>query len=368
MARFHIGRDGNPRECTAEPGKCPLGGEHYDSMEKATEAAERQVASHSAASSGSTRLTKTWQHDEGRTQTLKATALRGDCDIDLEIPQGSYVLRKIDSDSEDAASSNITAKMIENVNAMQKATSHDDSEMGMDSQVLEDRWRDMRDSEKKEWLLDYGYEENEDGEFVDEYGDEIDLGDPPDEFLDQNIYLRHDLSMKQVATDDGPVVAFDDVITDDDSGLPVPGQSSHYVLYSKNYVDKHNKNNPGDKISGTEFTVDKKRTISYGNLSNPTYMKKHFSKKTRAGAPKTLKYGLHDWTAAGGTALSDAKADVAMNTGHKAGSIKAVYADREADIPDTVVEFKNGKAAYYDGDYNETMYDSLEEALKSRPL
>lgn len=39
--RFHVGRDGNPKECTAEPGKCPLGGEHYDSMEKCYAAIEK---------------------------------------------------------------------------------------------------------------------------------------------------------------------------------------------------------------------------------------------------------------------------------------------------------------------------------------
>ncbi len=40
MARHHIGKDGNPHICKAEAGKCPLGGEHYDSMAKATAAAE----------------------------------------------------------------------------------------------------------------------------------------------------------------------------------------------------------------------------------------------------------------------------------------------------------------------------------------
>lgn len=40
MKRFHIGRDGEPRECKATPGERPLGGEHYGSMEEAQEAAE----------------------------------------------------------------------------------------------------------------------------------------------------------------------------------------------------------------------------------------------------------------------------------------------------------------------------------------
>lgn len=39
--RFHIGRDGQPHECSAEQGKCPLGGEHYPTFEVAEHAAER---------------------------------------------------------------------------------------------------------------------------------------------------------------------------------------------------------------------------------------------------------------------------------------------------------------------------------------
>lgn len=49
--RFHIGRDGQPHECTAEAGKCPLGGEHYSTMETATHAAEKLVEQHSESSS-----------------------------------------------------------------------------------------------------------------------------------------------------------------------------------------------------------------------------------------------------------------------------------------------------------------------------
>lgn len=51
MARFHVGRDGNPKECTAEPGKCPLGGEHYGSMEECEAAIEKNAASHHSSSS-----------------------------------------------------------------------------------------------------------------------------------------------------------------------------------------------------------------------------------------------------------------------------------------------------------------------------
>lgn len=38
--RFHIGRDGQPHKCTAKPGRCPLGGEHYPTYEDAEKAAE----------------------------------------------------------------------------------------------------------------------------------------------------------------------------------------------------------------------------------------------------------------------------------------------------------------------------------------
>ena len=41
MAKYHIGKDGNPHICKATPGQCPLGGEHYDSLAKATAAAEQ---------------------------------------------------------------------------------------------------------------------------------------------------------------------------------------------------------------------------------------------------------------------------------------------------------------------------------------
>lgn len=53
MARFHVGRDGNPHKCTAEPGKCPLGGEHYDSLEKCEAAVEKSNASNNGTRSSS---------------------------------------------------------------------------------------------------------------------------------------------------------------------------------------------------------------------------------------------------------------------------------------------------------------------------
>ena len=31
--RYHEGKDGQLKECTAEPGRCPLGGKHYDSID-----------------------------------------------------------------------------------------------------------------------------------------------------------------------------------------------------------------------------------------------------------------------------------------------------------------------------------------------
>lgn len=55
MARFHKGRDGQPHKCTAKPGKCPLGGEHFDSIEECEAAIERE----NAANSGSISLSKT---------------------------------------------------------------------------------------------------------------------------------------------------------------------------------------------------------------------------------------------------------------------------------------------------------------------
>lgn len=50
--RFHIGRDGQPHECTAETGKCPLGGEHYDSLEKCETAVEKTTAHNNQNSQG----------------------------------------------------------------------------------------------------------------------------------------------------------------------------------------------------------------------------------------------------------------------------------------------------------------------------
>lgn len=57
MARFHVGRDGNPKECTAEAGKCPLGGEHYDSEEACEKAIEKTNASKNSRSSSSLKKT-----------------------------------------------------------------------------------------------------------------------------------------------------------------------------------------------------------------------------------------------------------------------------------------------------------------------
>ena len=53
MARYHIGKDGNPHICRADAGKCPLGGEHYDSMAKATAAAEEAAVPREDTSSAS---------------------------------------------------------------------------------------------------------------------------------------------------------------------------------------------------------------------------------------------------------------------------------------------------------------------------
>lgn len=43
MARYHIGKDGQPHKCKAEAGKCPLGGTHYKTEEEAVAAAERMA-------------------------------------------------------------------------------------------------------------------------------------------------------------------------------------------------------------------------------------------------------------------------------------------------------------------------------------
>lgn len=41
MTRYHIGKNGEPRICKAQPGKCPIGGEHYTNIIAAYHAAER---------------------------------------------------------------------------------------------------------------------------------------------------------------------------------------------------------------------------------------------------------------------------------------------------------------------------------------
>lgn len=41
MTRYHIGKNGEPRICKAQPGKCPLGGEHYTTINAAYQAAEK---------------------------------------------------------------------------------------------------------------------------------------------------------------------------------------------------------------------------------------------------------------------------------------------------------------------------------------
>lgn len=48
--RFHIGRDGNPHECHAEVGRCPLGGQHYSTMAEAEAASESRFESKSSPS------------------------------------------------------------------------------------------------------------------------------------------------------------------------------------------------------------------------------------------------------------------------------------------------------------------------------
>ena len=41
MSNYHVGSDGSPKPCNAQPGNCPLGGAHFDSEEKVTKFAER---------------------------------------------------------------------------------------------------------------------------------------------------------------------------------------------------------------------------------------------------------------------------------------------------------------------------------------
>lgn len=42
MARYHIGRDGQPHVCKAQEGQCPLGGEHYGDLKKCEKACEER--------------------------------------------------------------------------------------------------------------------------------------------------------------------------------------------------------------------------------------------------------------------------------------------------------------------------------------
>ena len=41
MSNYHVGSDGSPKPCNAQPGNCPLGGAHFDSEEKTVKFAER---------------------------------------------------------------------------------------------------------------------------------------------------------------------------------------------------------------------------------------------------------------------------------------------------------------------------------------
>lgn len=44
MGNFHIGRNGEPKSCSARPGGCPLGGEHFDNEKDAWAASEKIMA------------------------------------------------------------------------------------------------------------------------------------------------------------------------------------------------------------------------------------------------------------------------------------------------------------------------------------
>ena len=44
MARYHIGRDGEPHVCKAQEGQCPLGGEHFDDLRKCEKVCEERFA------------------------------------------------------------------------------------------------------------------------------------------------------------------------------------------------------------------------------------------------------------------------------------------------------------------------------------
>lgn len=83
--RFHKGKDGSPKECTAEPGKCPLGGEHFDSFEACEAAIERDNASN--AESKGTSLRKPNATPEVRSfSTADGTVLKSDGTIELSEP------------------------------------------------------------------------------------------------------------------------------------------------------------------------------------------------------------------------------------------------------------------------------------------
>ena len=42
--RFHVSEDGEPRSCSASEGNCPLGGEHFSTVEEAREGYAREMA------------------------------------------------------------------------------------------------------------------------------------------------------------------------------------------------------------------------------------------------------------------------------------------------------------------------------------
>ena len=53
MTRYHVGSDGAPKPCNAQPGNCPLGGEHFDNLENAERYAETKNEAEARGDSGS---------------------------------------------------------------------------------------------------------------------------------------------------------------------------------------------------------------------------------------------------------------------------------------------------------------------------
>lgn len=55
MSRYHMSKKGEAAPCDASPGKCPLGGDHYDSLESAEAGIESRLTNEHSATEGITK-------------------------------------------------------------------------------------------------------------------------------------------------------------------------------------------------------------------------------------------------------------------------------------------------------------------------